>query len=247
MLRCREAMTNASDDATPVTEYTKIISLAVHEMRTPASVVGGYLRMLLNDTGAPLEARQRRMLEEAEKSCGRLVALLNELSDLGKIDAGVASLRPERFDVFELIRDVAANVHEAEDREVHLVPQGLSSGGTLDGDRTRLRASFAFVLRAVLREQPTSTTVVVDAQRVVRDGRQTAHIVVAPEPDIARAGASSVSGFDDQRGGLGLGLPIARRVITRFGGRIWSPVPVYGTELPLGSRGAIVMSIPLLE
>jgi two-component system sensor histidine kinase BarA len=240
-------MINASDDTTPVGEYTRIISLAVHEMRTPASVIGGYLRMLLNDTGEPLEARQRRMLEEAEKACGRLVALLNELSDLGKLDAGVATIRHERFDIFELVRDVAANVHEAGDREVRLVPQGLSSGGVLDGDRARLRSSIEFVLRAVLREQPASTTVVVDAQRLVRDGRPTAHLVVAPEPDFARASASPVGRFDDQRGGLGLGLPIAHRVITRCGGQVWSPAPPDGTELPLGSRGAIVVSIPLLE
>ena len=240
-------MVDGSDDVTPVTEYTRIISLAVHEMRTPASVVGGYLRMLLNDTTPPLEARQRRMLEEAEKSCGRLVALLNELSDLGKLDSGAATIRSERFDVFHLVREVAANVHEAEDRDVRLVPHGLFTGGFIDGDRARLRSAIEFVLRAVLREQPTATTVVADARCLVRDGRPTAHIVVAPEPDIDRASASPVGRFDDQRGGLGLGLPIARRVITRFGGQVWSPVPMDGSELPLGSRGAIVVSIPLVE
>lgn len=238
-------MTDAPDNATAVAEYTRIISLAVHEMRTPASVIGGYLRMLLNDMTAPLEARQRRMLEEAEKSCGRLVALLNELSDLGKLDSGAAAIRSERFDVFGLVREVAADVHEAADREVRLVAQGLASGGTLDGDRTRLRSSLEFMLRAVLREQPTATTVIVETQRLVRDGQPTASIVVAPEPDVARARAAPIGRFDDQRGGLGLGLPLARRVITRFGGHVWSPVPTDGTELPLGSRGAIVVSIPL--
>ena len=40
--------------------YPKLISLAVHELRSPASVVGGYLRMLQRDTEAPLSDRQRR-------------------------------------------------------------------------------------------------------------------------------------------------------------------------------------------
>lgn len=230
-----------------VAEYTQLISLAVHEMRTPASVVGGYLRMVLNDATTPLEPRQRRMLEEAEKSCARLVALLNEFSDLGKLDAGIASVRTERFDVFELIREVAANVHEAQDREVRLELQGLSSGGLLEGDRTRLRSSLDFVMRAVMREQPASTVVVADAQRQATDHVPHLRLVVAPAPDVARAAASAVASFDDHRGGLGLGLPIARRVVTRFGGAIWSPVPVDGTELPLGQRGAIVLKIPLLE
>lgn len=240
-------MSHASDDDGRVTEYTRLISLAVHEMRTPASVVGGYLRMLLNETSGPLEARQRRMVEEAEKACGRLVALLSELSDLGKLDAGLAAVRSERFDLFELVRDVAANVHEAEERDVRLVAQGLASGGTIEGDRTRLRSSLEFVMRAVLREQPASTTVVVEAQRAVGRGRVVARIVIAPEADLTRATDAPAGRFDDTRGGLGLGLPLARRVIARFDGQVWSPAPPDGTELPLGARGAIVVSMPLRE
>lgn len=240
-------MSTPAPDAPASPDYTRLISLAVHEMRTPASVVGGYLRMLLNDTSTPLEARQRRMVEEAEKSCARLVALLNEFSDLGKLDAGIAAVRTERFDVFALIRDVAANVHEAEDREVRLDLTGLSTGGMLEGDRTRLRSSIEFVMRAVLREQPAATVVIADAQRVSIDGRAHVRLVVAPAPSVGWAADSPVGPFDDQRGGLGLGLPIARRVIARFGGQIWSPVPTDGSERPLGERGAIVLTIPLLE
>lgn len=234
-------------DDGPVAGFTRIISLAVHEMRTPASVVGGYLRMLLNDTNTPIEGRQRRMLEEAEKSCGRLVALLGELSDLGKLDAGTAPVRAERLDIFGLVRDVASQVHEATDREVRLVAQGPSSGGTIEGDRERLRSSLEFVIRAVLREQPASTTVIVATHRVAQDGRTMARIVVAPEADLARATAAPPGRFDDTRGGLGLGLPLARRVFARAGGHVWSAVPTDGTELPLGARGAIVVSLPMLE
>lgn len=240
-------MSQPTDANGQVAEYTHIISLAVHEMRSPASVVGGYLRMVLNESGAPLEARQRRMLEEAEKACGRLVSMLSELSDLGKLDAGTASIRIERFDIFELVREVAANVHEAEDREVRLVADGQSTGGTIEGDRTRLRSSLELLMRAVLREQPASTTVIVSARRASRDGATVAHIVVAPEADVVRAADTPTGGFDEWRGGLGLGLPIASRVIGRLGGHVWSPVPSDGTELPPGARGAIAIAIPLPE
>jgi len=49
--------------------YPKLISLAVHELRAPASVVGGYLRMLQRDTESPLTDRQRQIVDQAEKSC----------------------------------------------------------------------------------------------------------------------------------------------------------------------------------
>ncbi|MGE3511130.1 MAG: sensor histidine kinase [Vicinamibacterales bacterium] len=241
-------MATTPTDSNPVTEYTQIISLAVHEMRTPASVVGGYLRMLLSDTGTPLDPRHRRMLEEAEKSCGRLVGLLSELSDLAKLDAGTAAVRHERFDIFELVRELASNVHEGDDREVRLEPQGLAVGALVEGDRMRIRSSLECVMRAVMREQPSSTVVVLDTQRVHDDGgRPVARIVVAPAADVARAAATRAGTFEDQRGGLGLGLPLARRVVTRHGGQIWSPVPTDGSELPLGARGAIVVTFPLLE
>lgn len=237
-------MANARDDGSVVAEYTRLISLAVHEMRTPASVVGGYIRLLLNDKVAPLDERQRHMLEEAEKACRRLVAHMSELSDLGRLDAGTASVNAESFDLFEMARDVASQVREAEDRDIRLTCQGPTTGAPVHGDRTRLRASVECVLRAVMREQPASTLVVLEARRL--DGAQpTGLIVVAPEMDVARASASSPSHLDETRGGLGLGLPIARRVISHFGGRIWSPTPTDGTELPLGSRGAIAISIPL--
>ena len=45
-------------------------------------VVGGYLRMLQRDTAMPLSERQRKMIDEAEKSCARLVALIAELSEI---------------------------------------------------------------------------------------------------------------------------------------------------------------------
>ena len=73
--------------ASPGESYAQLLSLAVHEFRTPASVVGGYLRMLQRDTDAPLSERQRRMIDEAERSCQRLVALIGELSEIQKLDA----------------------------------------------------------------------------------------------------------------------------------------------------------------
>lgn len=227
-------------------ECSKLISLAVHEMRTPASVVVGYVRMLLNDTATPLNDRQRRMLGEAEKACGRLVEMLGELSDVGKMDAGTAIVKDERFDLFELVRTVAGSVHEPLDREVRLEARGTAAG-TFHGDRARITALLTVVIRAVVREQPGATTVIVDAQRVSREGRHFARIVVSPEADVTRASATAPAGLDDRRGGLGLGLPLARRVVALYGGHIWSPLPPEDQPLPIGSRGAIVILLPLAD
>jgi signal transduction histidine kinase len=233
--------------AAAVAEYTRLMSLAVHELRTPTSVVGGYLRMLQKDTSAELSERHRRMIDEAEKSCGRLAALIGELSELSKLDAGTAAVKTERFDIFQLVVEVAQEIHEGQEREVQLDRRGPTSGGEITGDRARLKTAFEVIVRAVVREQPASTRVVVETRHIMREGRPVACVTVAPEPDLQRALESDPVSFDDARGGLGLGLPIARRVFDRHGGRVWSALPDKGVELPVGSRGAIVASLPLSE
>lgn len=244
VLRSRHRMSNPASPHDPP-NYPRIISLAVHEMRTPASVVGGYLRMLLTDATVPLESRQRRMVEEADKACQRLVALMAELSDLAKLDTGAAKLTADRFDVFELVREVTGQIREGEDRGLILDVQGPATGAPIAGDRARIRAALEVTVRAVMREQPASTVIVVRADQTLAAGRPHARVVIAPAPDLDRATASAEGQLDEYRGGLGLGLPLARRVLANVGGRIWSAMPPEGTELPLGARGAIVIVLPI--
>src|ERR1700738_2999048 len=91
---------------------SELLSVAVHECRSPASVVGGYLRMLQRDSDPPLSERQRRMVDEAERSCARLVAIVAELSDIGKLDAGLVTLARQPLDLFSVVGEVAELVHE---------------------------------------------------------------------------------------------------------------------------------------
>src|SRR5579872_1115868 len=131
-----------SQTAEVVQQYAQLLSLAAHELRTPASVVSGYLRMLQKDEAAQFSERSRHMIDEAAKSCGRLVALISELSEVGKLDGDKAALASETFDLFVRLDEVASNVHEGSDREVILRLDGQSSGALITGDRGRLAAAF---------------------------------------------------------------------------------------------------------
>lgn len=220
----------------------QLVSLAVHEFRTPASVVGGYLRMLQRDADSGLSERQRRMVDEAEKSCARLVAIVAELSELGKLESGAIALSRQPVDVFAMIGEVAELVHEGRDREVRLEVRGSDSGATISGDIPRLRAAFDAVFRAILREKPGPATVVADRRIDSRDGRRCAIVVVSEPATVQQALDGAPGPFDDRRGGLGLALPLARRVIEGLGGSIWSP----GGDEPL-ARGSAIVSLPLTE
>jgi signal transduction histidine kinase len=236
---------NESTAASVVDGYARLLSLAAHEFRTPASVVGGYLRMLQKDTESPLSERQQKMVDEAFKACTRLVALFAELSEVGKLDNNTAPVKAESFDLFTDLDDVARNVHSAEDREVRLQLSGMPDGAPLTGDRTRLNSAFDAFFRAVLREQPTAVTMVAD-RRLIQSANSTAAIVViARETDVQRAYDAVARPFDEHRGGVGLSLAIARRVVERAGGRVWSPTPDNADDR--GLRSAVLVSIPLAE
>lgn len=224
--------------------YARLLSLAVHELRTPASVVGGYLRMLRRDTEHPLGERQRKMVEEAEKSCARLVELINELSEVSKLDAGTALMKEETLDLFQLIRDVAGGVHEAGDREVHLTVRGEAAGARITGDPSRIRAAFDAFFRAILREQPAHATVVAECRR---GADSSAIVVVARDTDVQQSYDAAAAPFDEKRGGLGLALPIACRVIARHRGRVWSPDLPARPDAGLAGRSAILISVPASE
>jgi signal transduction histidine kinase len=223
-----------------VENYPPLLSLAVHEFRTPASVVGGYLRMLARDQD--LNDRQRKMIEEAEKSCARLVAIVTELSDIGKLDSGAIALARQPLDLFALTADVAAHVQEGRDREVHLVVRGTDAGAAIMADASRLRSAFDAIFRAILRERPGPATVVAE-RRIERDGAtSSAVVVVAAAESVAAAYEAAPGVFDEKRGGLGLALPLARRVIAGHGGRIWS-----AAEPEELRRASIIIRIPISE
>jgi signal transduction histidine kinase len=211
-------------DAATDPRWPKVLSLAVHELRTPMTVIGGYVRMLLQERAGPLSDAQRHMLEETEKSCGRMSALLAELSDLSGLESGTGRFQRAPIDLRRTLAEAVSGLPELSDHPtaIHLL---LEPGAAmLDGDPLRLRAAFAAVLHALRRELVSSTTLAVVEQVRQIDGRATSWITIAEPDRIGHvAGTGSLGTFDEWRGGSGLSLGVARRVIEAHGGRIWSP------------------------
>src|SRR4051812_47602129 len=135
--------------------------------------------MLQKDQDPPMSERQLRMISEAEKSCARLIAIVAELNDIGKLDSGYIALERQPVDLFAVVEKVAELVHEASDRDVHLTLTGPSSGAQISGDPGRLGKAFDAVFRAILREQPGPATVIAERRTATLDGRKSAIVIVA--------------------------------------------------------------------
>jgi signal transduction histidine kinase len=224
--------------------FPRAMSLAVHELRTPVTVVAGYLRMLLREQGGPLTEKQRKMLEEAERSCARIGALVGEMSELGKLEAGEAALGQQDFDLASLLAELASGMHEGDDRGVRIETRGTGQPVMVTGDRARLSAAIRALMYAAARERGEPGVIVVECT-VLNDAVPPSAVVAIGDDATVRAlveaARTTPPPFDEWRGGLGLALPVGRRVIERQGGALWSAA---GSQPRAGSALRFPLSLP---
>jgi signal transduction histidine kinase len=226
-----------TDRADP--ELSRLLSLASHELRTPISVVAGYLRMVLKDPAGTLDQRYRRMLEETEKSCARLSALVAELSDLAALERGTATFKAAPIDVRELLTDAIAALPPLADRTIAVELTSDPTRARIQGDKARLQAAMTSIIHALRREVVTSDKLFLNERVAPYQESPASWIGIADGENIEAVSGSNVNdltAFDEWRGGCGLGLAIARRIIERHQGAIWSP--------QTGIKAAAVIALP---
>jgi signal transduction histidine kinase len=227
------SMINSSRDD----RWTRLLSLSVHEFRTPMTVVAGYIRMLLKDRAGALNDQQRRLLEEAEKSCARLSALLAEMSDLSNLEDKSAPFNRGPIELRTILSDVIATLPEVPDRPITVDLSTVGGSATVQADPVRLKTAFTSLLIALRRELVASTKLFVRERSGKFQGKPASWIAFADADHIAEletATPERLTTFNEWRGGCGLSLPVARRIIEGHGGAIWSP-----SEGALG--GAVVV------
>jgi signal transduction histidine kinase len=228
--------------STSAHEHSALLSLAVHEFRTPLTVVAGYTKMLMNEQLGPLSDRQRQVLAEVEQQCKRLSTLLYEMSALADLANPDTTPRlQDEIAIPALLEEVTRAFEGGENGQVAVIQATNAHALTVRGDRKGLTSALAAVIRAVLREQGGAGRVSVGAGPRQHNGRPVAAIAIGREDAVATSHDGGPDArFNEYPGGIGLGLPIARRVIEQAGGRIWSSAE--GRHL-----GAVTVLLPLKE
>lgn len=95
-----------------------------HELKTPIFNIQGYVLTLL-DGGLEDPSINMEYLRRTEKSVDRLIAIVNDLEAIGKLEAGELELNPERFDIVELAREVVEFLEiKAQNKKTRLYFEG---------------------------------------------------------------------------------------------------------------------------
>jgi two-component system, OmpR family, sensor kinase len=199
------------------TARRRFIATASHELRTPIFSLSGFLE-LLEDEELDEETRAA-FLRQLREQVDRLGKLATDLLDLSRLEAGSLELRPERTDVGELAKAVAAEFTPAlAAHESHL--EVRLAGGRVQAvcDPERVAQIMRILLDNALSHTPAGTDVVVAASQ--SNGR--ARLAVTDfGPGIRRGDLERV--FEpfytsDDAQGSGLGLAIAHELAERMEG-----------------------------
>ncbi|HMM35834.1 MAG TPA: ATP-binding protein [Thermoanaerobaculia bacterium] len=196
-----------------------------HELRTPLNSIIGFTGVLLKGLGGPLTEEQSRQLGMVKSSAQHLLALINDVLDLSKIEAGELRVSSAPFALAEAVEGcLRALAPAAEKKGLSLVAEVDPAVGTVRSDRRRVeQVLLNLVSNAVKFTETGSVTVsaVREGPWVVTRVRDTGIGISAEDlPNLFRPFQQLESGLTRRFEGTGLGLSICRRLAEMLRGEI---------------------------
>ena len=219
------------------------MSSVTHELRTPLTSIRALGELMRDEPGMP-EAQRQRFVGIVVDESERLSRLVNQVLDLARIEAGQADWRPGRLDVVPLLARAAQAVDGLfRARRAELQIEAPARAPVVEADADRLLQVLINLLANAARFVPEGRGRVL--LRLAVAARTLTIEVQDNGPGVPLAEQAAVfekfrqaGGPRERAGGTGLGLPISRRIVEHFGGRLWlasrpGEGATFGVELPL--------------
>ncbi|MDY0165229.1 MAG: PAS domain S-box protein [Thermoguttaceae bacterium] len=255
--RSRELAVQANAACQSKSEFLANMS---HEIRTPMTAILGFAETLLNEPDSDCtQAERRRAIETIRRNGEHLLALINDILDLSKIEAGKIDVARTRCVPANLLAEVRALMWlRAEEKHLPLTVeyQGLIPEW-IDTDPLRLRQILInLVGNAVKFTKRGSVRIVVQLLNDLPGGARLRFDVIdtgigIAEPQIARLFqpfTQADSSTTRQFGGTGLGLTISKRLAEVLGGDITvTSTPGVGSTFSLIIETGSLAGVALLE
>jgi len=214
-----------------------------HELRTPLNAIIGFTRIVMRRSKEAIEAKQYENLEKILQSGQNLLALINSILDLAKVEAGRVEIHAGDVTLAPLLADCTRTIEPLLDESaVKLVRDFDAAPAMLFTDEEKLRQIVINLLSNAAKFTPKGSITVEAMQRddlatiAVRDtgiGIPADKLELVFE-EFEQAGRT---GADMQRG-TGLGLTISRRLARLMGGDITA-------TSTLGTGSTFTLTLPL--
>jgi signal transduction histidine kinase len=213
-----------------------------HELRTPLNAIIGFSQVLREGISGEVNAKQQEYLDDILTSANHLLALINDVLDLSKVEAGQVELQVAPFSLKDALERGVSMVREQATQDG--VQVELHANGSVDvvvGDERRIRQVIFNLLSNAVKFAPAGGQVDVDATQL--NGHVTVS-VADTGPGIAADDLERI--FEQfqqtevgasQPEGTGLGLALSKRFVEMHGGRIWC-------ESELGKGSTFVFTLP---
>ena len=228
--RAERALIAARDDAESANRAkTQFLSQMSHELRTPMNAILGFGQLLVSDPRQPLVAYQQAYVAEILRGAHHLLDLINEILDLGRIEAGQLQLEPEALALPEMLEQCLSLMRTlAESHDVQLQPLALpdrgSAGLRVTADRKRLLQVLLNLLGNAIKYNRPGGSV------SVRCRQEGGHVRLAVEDNGRGLDAEEqrrlfqpferLSAAHSAIEGTGIGLALSRRLVEAMGGTI---------------------------
>ncbi len=198
-----------------------------HELRTPLNAIIGFSDVLEEGMAGDLSDRQREYVADIRTSGRHLLALINDVLDIARVEAGHYELELSRFAMSEVLSSWIRVVTErAESAGVELVLSVAPDVGWIDADERKIRQVVFNLLSNAVKFTPPGGRIELSARSAEDEIEVTVSDTgagISPEDQVrifeefTRAKTPAVG----EQEGTGLGLPLAKRFVELHGGSIW--------------------------
>jgi signal transduction histidine kinase len=203
------------------------VSTVSHELRTPLTSIYGFAETLLRQDVMFGEEERQTFLRYIASESQRLTSIVDTLLNVARLDTGDLQVHLAETDVRDVVGQVLDTVSAAEGNGHEFVVELPDEPLAARADPEKLRQVCSILVDNALRYSPEGGTVTVGAAR----REDTVEVSVAdegigiPQADQEQIFRKFYRGSDAElragAGGTGLGLFIARGLVTAMGGRIW--------------------------
>jgi signal transduction histidine kinase len=208
----------------------KALNLLIHDLRAPLSVAQGYLRLLVQNR-IEAEADRQRAIMQTMEALGRIGRLCEDATAYIVAAESGNALPTTVVQLHELTNQVREACSTRCPEPLAFLDASQPLRGSVRAEIDRIVQSLAVILCAVRRGSRTASTRV-----SVHETENEARFLLGCDDDRAALMSQPQEAFDPWRGGQGIALPLACRVITEAGGRIWTCA---------NARGAVGVALPV--